>query len=482
MTIPQTGRLGAVLGRLASELETAWADDGPDRVVADRDRWQAALDRPLPDVGREVDAVVDDLVEHVVPYGPRLHKPGFWGWITTGPTTTGVAAALAAGAVSPQRYLLTAFNHLEAQSLQWLQELLGIPPGHQGVYSTGGSVANLVGLGAARQAAYEAVGRDPSADGVDRPGRVYASVEAHHTIQRSAAVLGLGRRSVFAAPVDDRQRVDVGAVAEAVRADLDAGVLPVAIVATAGTTNTGAIDPVEDLADLAEEHGIWFHVDGAYGLFAVTDAETKPAFAGVERADSAIVDPHKWLAAPVGIGATFVRDAALLHRAFTEEPAAYLEGSFGEAVGSQYDDLGVPYSDFGVELSSPARGVVVWALLSELGRAGVGAIVRRDLDFACRLADRVRDEPDLELLGEPQLSICCFRHRGSEEAFPADLDARNQRILSRLRAETPYAPSSTVVDGAFALRACFINPRTTDEDVDGLVDAVVALGAEEAAG
>ena len=306
MTLPESDRLEAVLGRLAPALEEAWSGDGPDRVVADREIWMGALDGPLPETGADLDVVIDELIESVVPYGPRLDKPGFSGWITTGPTTVGVAAALAASAVSPQRYLLTAFNHLEGQSLRWLQALLGIPQSHQGVYSAGGSVANLIGLGAARQAAYEAVGCDPSADGIDRVGRIYTSAEAHHTVQRSAAVLGLGRNSVFAAPVDDRQRVRVDAIAEAVAADLDRGVLPVAIVATAGTTNTGAINPIAPLADLAEEHGIWLHVDGAYGLFAVTDPDIGPSFTGIERADSIIVDPHKWLAAPIGIGACFI--------------------------------------------------------------------------------------------------------------------------------------------------------------------------------
>jgi len=475
----ETGRLTEAIVGLLPHLEAVWDRDTPDPTVADREAWLAGLDHPLPATGVGVDQVLDELARLVVPNGPRVSKPGFSGYIVNGPTTTGVVANLAATAASPHRYLLTAPNHLEAMSLQWLQELLGVPASHQGLYSTGGSVANLVALGAARQAAYEARGIDPAADGIDGPGRIYASVEAHHTIARSAAVLGLGRRSVHSIPVDDHQRIDVEAIARAIAGDREAGVLPVAIVGTAGTTNTGAIDPLAELADLAEATGVWFHVDGAYGLLAATLPELAPRFAAVARADSVIVDPHKWLCTPIGIGASFVRDGDLLQRAFTEDPADYLEGSFApEAAESIFDDMGTPYADFGVELTAPARGMVVWALLRELGLDGVQATVRRDLGFARRLVDRVRAEPRLELLTEPELSIVCFRFVPGGEHTDEALDDLNSELLRRLRRDTPYIPSSTRVAGRFALRPCYINPRTSDADVDGLADAVLRIGEQ----
>ncbi len=475
----ETGRLTEAITRLLPELEQVWRWEEPERALTERDRWREGLDQPLPEVGVGMDQVLDELVEFVIPYGTRVGKPGFSGFIVNGPTTTGVAAQLAAVAASPHRYLLTAPNHLEALSLGWLQALLGVAPSHQGVYSTGGSVANLIALGAARQAAYEARGVDPAADGIDGPGRIYASVEAHHSVARSAAVLGLGRRSVHPIPVDGRQRVEVDAIERAIAADREAGLVPVAIVGTAGTTNTGAIDPLDELADLAEANSVWFHVDGAYGLFATVVPELAPRFAAVSRADSVIVDPHKWLCTPIGIGATFVRDADLLERAFTEGPADYLEGAFAsELPESPFDDMGVPYADYGVELTAPARGLIVWAVLRELGLDGVQATVRRDLTFAQRLADRVRDEERLELLTEPELSIVCFRYVPAGVSDDVVLDDLNQRILKRLRRDTPYVPSSTRVGGRFALRPCYINPRTTEADVVGLADAVLRIGAD----
>jgi aromatic-L-amino-acid decarboxylase len=347
----------------------------------------------------------------------------------------------------------------------------------EGVYSSGGSVANLVALGAARQWAFEQRGVDPAAEGTGgTPVAVYASAEAHHTVQRAVAVLGLGRSSVRVVPTDERQRMRTDLLARALERDVAAGVLPVAVVATAGTTNTGAVDPLRTAGQLAHDAGAWFHVDGAYGLIGVLDDRVAPLYDGLELADSAIVDPHKWLGAPVGIGATFVRDRALLHRAFTQEPAAYLETIVATAdddVETSLDAFGVPYSEFAVELSSPARGAVVWSTVRELGREGVAARIRRDNDLARRLADQVRAHPRLELLAEPVLSVCCLRYAADGVA---DLDAFNAALLRRLHRETPFLPSSTRVGGAFAIRPCFINSRTREEHVDGFVRALVAVG------
>ena len=251
------------------------------------------------------------------------------------------------------------------------------------------------------------------------------------------------------------------------------GVVPVAVVGTAGTTDTGAIDPLGDLAEIAREHGAWFHVDGAYGLIAAASPTLRPAFAAVADADSVIVDPHKWLTTGAGCAATYVRDARLLPRAFAQGAATYyLEDSFSEEEDAvvQFDSAGIPYWDMGVELSAPSRGVLAWAVLRELGRAGVAARVERHIGFARHLAQRARQHPRLELLLEPELSIVCFRYAAS--------DAVNAEILLRLRRATRSIPSSTVVGGHLAIRPCFINPRTRLADVDALVDHVTTIGDE----
>ncbi len=440
--------------------------------------WLSALEGPLPEEGIGGHGVIDELTNVVVPNGARINEPGFWGWITIEPSAVATAAALAAIVASPQRYTLTAFNYLEELSLEWLAQLFGLSSEMKGLYSSGGSVANLVALGAARQWSLEQRGIDAAAEGWgDTRTALYASAESHHTILRSAGVLGLGRRNVRLIAADDRQRLDPTALARAIEDDLRDGVIPVAVVATAGTTNTGAIDPLRECGDIARRFGCWYHIDGAYGLPGILDDRVTALYDGLELADSVIVDPHKWLGAPTGIAATFVRDRSILHRAFTQEPADYLERSFSDPDNAEtsLESMGIPYADFGVELSAPARGVVVWSILRELGRSGVTNRIHKDNDFARQLASRVRESDRLELLSEPVLSICCFRYR--REGIP-DLDAFNERVHRRLIRETPYLPSATAVNGSFALRPCFINPRTSSEDVDGLADAVVRIGDE----
>ncbi len=345
-----------------------------------------------------------------------------------------------------------------------------------GVYSSGGSTSNLLALGAARQHAFARVGIDPAAEGVDgREVASYASTQAHHTVARSAAVLGLGRHAIRSIGIDEHQRMIPDDLEHQLNRDLASGVLPLAIVATAGTTDTGANDPLDDIGGIANDHSAWFHVDGAYGLVGSLDQRIAHRYQGLQRADSAIVDPHKWLGAPVGIASTFVRDRAILRSAFTQEPAEYLEGAFiaEEAALSTFDSMGIPYSEFGVELSSPSRGIQVWAILKELGVEGVRHRVTTDNDLATHTARRATDNPQLEALTEPQLSIATFRFTDDQIE---DLDAFNHELLIAVRRESRFTVSSTVVDGRYAIRPCYINPRTTMDDVDEFIDAVVSVG------
>jgi len=476
----ETSRLGEAITRLLPALEQFNRFEGIDPAARQRGQWLAALSEELPEQGCGLDDVLRGLVDVAIPYGLRNGAPGFNGWITTAPTTAGTAASLAAAVAGSQRWWVQPFNFLEALALRWLAALLGLPAEWQGTFTAGGSSANLVALGAARQQAFERLGSDPARDGV--PGaaaHIYASTEVHHVVNRAAAVLGLGRRAVRAIPVDSGGRIELGELRGALSADRAAGIIPVALVATAGTVNTGAVDPIGPMADLAAEFGSWLHVDGAYGLFGRLDERVAPLYEGLERADSAVVDPHKWLATPVGIGAAFVRDRSLLGRAFTLEPAEYLEGAVTDEaeVHSPFDSFGELFHDFNVDQSAPSRGVVVWAVLREIGADGIRRRVRRHRDFAARLAEIVLADPRLELLAPPTLSICCFRYRPTgldEEA----VDGLNAEIARRLRAETPYVPSTTRVAGRLAIRPCYINPRTTMDEVEGLARAVRAIGDE----
>lgn len=478
---PETGHIAEHLGRVGRALDALLASPRTDPVTR-ADEWAPHLTGPLPRTGVGASGVMDEIARLLIPNGSRFSDPGWWAFITAGPTTIPTVASTAAMIASPQRYTITAFNQVEELSLQWLAELCRLPADMEGVYVSGGSVANLVALGAARQATFEAVGVDPAAQGMDgRPVAIYASSEVHHTVQRAAAVLGIGRTSVIEVAIDDRQRMDAAALRDALARGAAAGRFPLAVVATAGTTNTGAIDPIRAIGELAHDHGAWFHIDGAYGLPGILDERITAEYDGLELADSVIVDPHKWLGTPVGIAATFVRDRTILHRAFTQEPADYLEGSFAtdDDVQASLDSIGVPYGDLAIELSAPARGVAVWAVLREIGADGVAARIQEDNDLARQVTALARAHPRLEALTDPQLSIACLRYTGG--ADDGDLDAINRRLLRRLHRETTYLPSATVVAGRFAIRPCFINARTTPDQLPGFVATLVEFGDDERA-
>jgi aromatic-L-amino-acid/L-tryptophan decarboxylase len=476
----ETADLQSLLSQIGAGLDEFLKFEHPDALHPGR-RWNEHLGGALPRQGIGIRGVVDELLQHVVPNGSAVPRPGFCSFITTGGVSASTLASAAASIASPQRYGLTAFNFLEALSLEWLADMCGLKS-MQGVYSSGGSVANLLALGAARQSAFERVGRDPAAQGIDRRVALYASSEAHHTIQRSAGVLGIGRRAVRSIACDARGRMSVELLRRAIAADERAGILPIAIVANVGTTNTGAIDPLRAIGEVARESGIWLHLDGAYGLPGILDERVAPLYDGLELADSVIVDPHKWLGAAVGVAATFVRDRDILRRAFTQEPAAYLEGAVEAADASarehSLDDLGVPYYDFGVELSAPSRGVVVWALIREIGVRGMAQRIRRHNDMAAYVARASREHPNLELLQEPTLSICCFRYVHSRVR---DLDLLNQRLHRRLIRENQSMPSTTRVNGRLALRPCFVGARSNLSHARALVADVVRIGDELAA-
>jgi aromatic-L-amino-acid decarboxylase len=480
--LAETGHLERLLSQVGAGLDEYLKFAHPDALHPSL-RWREILDLPLPERGIGIAGVTEELVRHIIPNGSPVPRPGFSAYITTGSTSAATLAATAASIASPQRYMHTAFNFLEELSLNWLADMFSI--GHlQGIYSSGGSVANLIGLGAARQAAFEQIGHDPAAQGVDRRVRVYASEDCHHTIQRSAGVLGIGRQAVKLIACDDHGRMRVDELRQALTADKAAGILPMAIVANAGTTNTGAIDPLQAIGELAKENSIWFHIDGAYGLPGILDDRVSHLYRGLCLADSVIVDPHKWLGASVGVAATFVRERQLLARAFTQEPADYLEGSVEQPENSapliehSMDDFGIPYFNFGVELSSPCRGVVVWALIREIGVEGLRQRVKRHNGMARNLARCADAHPNLEVLSEPTLSICCFRY---VSPHIKDLDQFNQQLYRRLVRENKFMPSTTRIKGKLALRPCFLGARAESGQVDALVEAVLRIGGQQEA-
>ncbi len=479
--LARTAELGAAIRGLLPALERFLAFEHPARA-AERSVWRPLLEEALPEQGAGADAVLELLAQVVTEHGLPLGASGFCGWVTTMPTVIPTAASLVGSLAAPQRWWVHPGNFLEVQAVRWLAQLLGLPESFGGALVSGGAMANLVGLLAARQHAGERVGVDVAAEGVAALGRarVYAPESAHRVVERALAILGLGRDALVRVPWSPQRGPDLAALERALDADRAAGITAVAVVASAGEVNTGSIDPIDAMLAIAHERGVWLHVDGAYGGFGVLDERVRGRYGDFAAIDSLAVDPHKWMAVPIGCGAALVRDPSLLSRALAIESAAYVR--FGRRTGgdplSAFAELGEGSADHTPEHSAPARGLAVWATLKEIGAAGMRARVTRHLDCARHVATLVEAHPELELLAPPVLSICCFRYHPPSIRDSGTLERLNEEILARVQSRGRVTPSSTRVNNKLAIRPCFIGPRSTLADADALVAEVLAAAKE----
>jgi glutamate/tyrosine decarboxylase-like PLP-dependent enzyme len=349
-------------------------------------------------------------------------------------------------------------------TIRWLKELFRLPESWAGVITTGATMANFTALAAARRWYGERHDVDVEERGLAGlpPMPVLSGGYIHASAVKALAMLGIGRASVRRLAGDRIGRVDLRAVEAALR---ELGGAPAILVAAAGEVNAGDFDPIEAMADLAGRYGAWLHVDGAFGLFARVTPRTQALGAGIERADSVIADGHKWLNVPYDSGFAFVRDPMALPKAFTAS-ADYLPSP---------DDPHPNFGYFGPEMSRRARALTAWASLRAYGRHGYRAMVERHLDLAQRLARRVDEEPELERLADVPLNIVCFRLR------PPGIDAReldelNRRVGESIIEDGRVYVGTTTYDGRVALRPAIVNWRTTERDVDALVDVVLELG------
>ena len=465
---PQDWSQTRVLGHRMLDDMIDWLAGVRERPVWQRmpDALRTEMRVPIPRQGAPMEAVYADFQRLILPYGSANEHPRMMGWVNGGGSAAGLLAALLTGAFNVN---CGGRDHaaieVERQVIAWAAEMVGMPASTTGVLLTGSSMANMVAVLVARRAA---LGAGVRTEGLQSaPLTAYASAAAHGCIPRALDMAGIGSDALRLVPADAEHRMDVTALSRAVAADRDAGLQPFLVVGTAGTVDTGAIDPLGAVADVAAQAKLWFHVDGAFGATACLSPRLRPLLAGIERADSLAFDFHKWAQVPYDAGCVLVRDPAL-HIATFAQSLAYLTQEQRGLAGNP------PWPrDLGPDLSRAFRALKVWMTLRAYGTEGIARVVENGCAAARHLAARIAREPSLELLAPVALNIVCFRVAGGASG----LDALNRDIVADLQEAGIAAPSTTTIGGCVAIRAALFNHRTTEADADALVDGVLAMAA-----
>jgi aromatic-L-amino-acid decarboxylase len=426
----------------------------------------AALREPLPSAPSDLAAVHAQFRDTILPYSSGNAHPGFMGWVQGGGTAVGMLAEMLAAGMNSN---LGGRHHMaievERQVLTWTKQMFGLPPSASGLLVTGTSAANFIAvlvartraLGAARRSGLAALGRDITA---------YTSAAAHGCLARAMEMAGLGRDQLRLIPIDADHRICLDALRAEIARDRADGRRPFMLIGTAGTVDTGAIDDLAALAEIAAEHDLHFHLDGAFGALAILAPDLAPSLAGIERADSLAFDWHKWGQVPYDCGCILVRDADLHRRTFATEAAYLGRAERGLAAGEWWP------CDYGPDLSRGFRALKIWFTLKTYGTDAIGRVIAATVALARNLADRVSAEPELELLGPATLNIVCFGYRGP------NADQVNADIVADLHEAGRVAPSLTTIGGRTAIRAAIVNQRTTEHDVEVLVNSVLTLGRQ----
>ncbi len=430
------------------------------------DSVRARFHEPVPAGPSDLAAVHDEFMRHILPFATGNSHPGFMGWVHGGGNVPGMLAEMLAAGLNAN---LGGRDHMpievERQIARWLSQLFEFPDCASGLFVTGTSMANLLGVLIART---RALGLEVRREGVAASGKrlvAYTSAAAHGCISQAMDLSGLGTAALHVIPTDDRHRIDLDALNIAIAEDRSAGLTPFLLVGTAGSVDTGAIDDLAALAGIARREALWFHVDGAIGALAIMAPDIAPRLAGIQQADSIALDFHKWGQVPYDAGFILVRDGTL-HRDTFASPAAYLRRETrGLAAGALWP------CDFGPDLSRGFRALKTWFTLKVYGTEALGAMMSRTCELARYLEIKIATSRELELLAPVSLNIVCFRHRGD------DPDRLNARIVAELHESGIAAPSTTTVGNHLAIRAAIVNHRTEPRDIDALVKAVLEFGA-----
>jgi glutamate/tyrosine decarboxylase-like PLP-dependent enzyme len=430
----------------------------------------AAIETELSSEGRSLDQLLSEC-RTIMDLSRHNGHPRFFGYVASPATAIGTYADLIASALNANITCWRsgpAGTEVERMVVRWLGALIGYDRDAKGLLTSGGSMANMIALLIAHRRKSDANTARVGLWNSGAPMTIYASEEVHMSIAKAADILGFGRDYVRMIACDERQRMRVDLLRQKIEADRREGLRPFCVVGSAGTVNTGVVDPLHEIAAVAAEFELWFHVDGAYGAPGSLDKGKKQLFAGLERADSVSLDPHKWLYVPVDAGCLLFRDDAAARAAFSTEAADYIK-THGYA-----DEEAFAFWDYGVELSRRFRALKVWMTLQYYGSRRIAGAISEDIALAAYLGEIVSNADDFELLAPVELSICCFRYVPETGISDAELDRLNERIMEMVQKGGRAYLSNATVNGKFALRACITNFRTTKADIEQTIAAVRA--------
>jgi aromatic-L-amino-acid decarboxylase len=431
---------------------------------------RSGLPASPPRSGEAISAMLADIEELLVPATTHWQSPGFMAYFASSGSGPGILGETLAAAFNVNAMLwrtAPAATELEQVTLDWLRQMVGLPQPLFGVINDTASSSTLYALAAAREAQSDLRIRELGMTG--RPElprlRYYASAEAHSSVEKAGIVLGVGKGGLRRIPVDERFRMDPVALRQAIHEDVAAGIRPFAVVATAGTTSTTSVDPIPAIASLCEQHHLWLHVDAAYGGAAAIAPELRWVLDGAERADSIVVNPHKWLFTPIDCSVLWTRRADILRDAFSIVPE-YLT----TADGSEQDAPNL--MDYGTSLGRRMRALKLWMVIRHFGADGLARRIREHCEYASTVARWVEGEQDFELLAPAPLSVVCLRAHPPGLDDPGTLDTLNQRIVERINSGGRFFVSHTKVRGEYAIRVAFGNLRQEQRHARGIIAAL----------
>ncbi|MFZ0128436.1 MAG: pyridoxal-dependent decarboxylase [Candidatus Dormiibacterota bacterium] len=463
--------------RLAARRVADWTADYlrdverfPVLTPADPGTVRAGLPPSPPQHGESIEAILADVEELIVPATTHWQSPGFMAYFASSGSGPGILGETIAAAFNVNAMLwrtAPAATELEQVTLDWLRQMVGLPDPVFGVINDTASSSTLYALAAAREAQTDLRIRERGMAGrADLPPlRYYASTEAHSSVEKAGIVLGVGREGLRRIPVDERFRMDPVALRQAIHEDVAAGIRPFAVVATAGTTSTTSVDPIPSIAALCEQHGLWLHVDAAYGGAAAIAPELRWVLDGADRADSIVVNPHKWLFTPIDCSVLWTRRPEVLRDAFSIVPE-YLTTSDGS------DQVAPNLMDYGTSLGRRMRALKLWMVIRHFGTEGLAQRIREHCEYASIVARWVEGERDFELLAPAPLSVVCLRAHPPGLDDPGTLDTLNQRIVERINTGGRFFVSHTKLRGAYAIRVAFGNLRQEQRHAHGVIAAL----------